>query len=89
VEHAIDRHRGAIILVENSIRKSSYQNSTIILVDFCVSFRHPANVLYAGVNATKKIFSQAVPTFLLPVVRLADILLDFRCKDEFNGHIDF
>jgi len=78
MKDAIDGHLPTSILLKDGVRKSPYQCSTILLVDFSVEFRRATNCLNTSVNTAEKLFPQSRSTIFVPTVCLIDVLLCFR-----------
>ena len=86
VKHAIDRYRVFCVLVEHRIRKAAHQRPAIVLVGKRMHLRCTANGFHAGINTTKKFFTQAGAATLIPSVGFSEVLFRLRGYDPSSGH---
>ena len=57
VKYAVDSYHSFSIFVEDGIRKTAYQSSTIVLMNDCMHLGRPTNRFETSIEAAEKLFS--------------------------------
>ncbi len=85
-QYGINRDRLICMLVENSIRETTYQSAAITLMNDGEHIGLAPNALNTPINRTKELLSQSDSAAFVPSVSFRDIQFSFWCNDQLSGH---
>ena len=86
MENGIDDYSVAEVLAKNGIRETSDQTSPKILVNRGMNFWVASYRLDAGIDTPQKLLTQPGVTLIVPVISIAEVLLDFGSKHQLSDH---